>query len=210
MKKYLFLSLCAFLSACATKEIISPDEYDPTKHARLRIFAVNGNGAGFYVGIDCKNNKNGSHIIVAGLDKFLGVEKQKRIGMTQTKASDIAQANNNMFSEYIIPAGMPVNIFPEVTHFKPSCPTAGKPCITTSENLCKWSREPNKFFALMDKISTFGLYDSDGYQKGDDRSFIPEAGKQYEYIPSGCSVTIKDITEEEPKIIPLTQRYRCK
>lgn len=88
--------------------------------------------------------------MVAGLDKFLGIEKQKRIGMTQTRASDIAQANNNMFSEYVIPAGKPVNIFPVVTQFKTSCPTPGKPCVVTSENMCKVTREPNKFFAFVE------------------------------------------------------------
>lgn len=209
MKKWIYLCCGLLLSGCTTKEVISPNNYDPTKHARLRIFAVNGNGAGFYVGIDCQSNKRGTHIMVAGLDKFLGIEKQKRIGMTQTRASDIAQANNNMFSEYVIPAGKPVNIFPVVTQFKTSCPTPGKPCVVTSENMCKVTREPNKFFAFVDRVATFGLYQSDGSRQGDERSFIPEAGKQYEYIPSGCAVNINDVTEEETKSVDLSRLYRC-
>lgn len=213
MKKLFYLLCGLVLSGCATKEIIPAEEYDPTQHARIRIFAFNGNGAGFYVGMDCKDNPKGTHIMAAGLDKLLGVgQTQKRIGMTQTRASDIAQADNYIFSEYVIPAGKPVNIFPELAQFKNYCPTAGKPCTVTSENLCKRSREPSKFFAVMDKIRSIGIfsiYNSDGSRIGDDRSFIPQAGKQYEYIPSGCTVNINDITEEETQPVSLNKVYRC-
>lgn len=210
MKKLFYLLCGLVLSGCATKEIIPAEEYDPTQHARIRIFAFNGNGAGFYVGMDCKDNPKGTHIMAAGLDKLLGVgQTQKRIGMTQTRASDIAQADNYIFSEYVIPAGKPVNIFPGLTRFKTSCPTAGKPCTVTSEDLCKRTTKPSKVRTAIYKISTFGIYNGDGSQKGDDRSFIPEAGKQYEYIPSGCTVNINDITEEEIKPVTLSNVYQC-
>lgn len=210
MKKWFYL-FCALLSGCATEEIIPAEDYDPSKHARIRIFAVNGNSAGFYVGVDCEANPKGTRIMTAGLDKILGMgQVQKRIGMTQTQASDIAQANNKIFIEYVIPAGKPVNIFPELVQFKHNCSTAGKPCTIVSENLCKRNREPNKLFAVMDKIRTFGLYDGDGSQKGDERSFVPEAGRQYEYIPNGCNVNISDITEEELQLVPLNNVFRCK
>lgn len=210
MKKWCYLFCGLLLSGCATKDIIPAEEYDPTKHARIRIFAFNGNGAGFYVGMDCKENPKGTHIMAAGLDKLLGVgQSQKRIGMTQTRASDIAQTDNYIFSEYVIPAGKPVNILPALTRFKTSCPTAGKPCTVTSEDLCQRTAKPSKLRTAIYKISTFGIYDGDGSQSGDERSFIPQAGKQYEYIPSGCAVNINDITEEETQPVPLNKLYRC-
>lgn len=210
MKKFFYLLCGLVLSGCATKEIIPAEEYDPTQHARIRIFAFNGNGAGFYVGMDCKDNPKGTHIMAAGLDKLLGVgQTQKRIGMTQTRASDIAQADNYIFSEYVIPAGKPVNIFPELTQFKTSCSTPGKPCTVTSQNLCKRTTKPSKVVAAIYKIATFGIYNGDGSQSGSDLSFIPEAGKQYEYIPSGCTVNINDITEEEIKPVTLSNVYQC-
>lgn len=210
MKKLFYLLCGLVLSGCATKEIIPAEEYDPTQHARIRIFAFNGNGAGFYVGMDCQDNPKGTHIMAGGLDKFLGVgQTQKRIGMTQTRASDIAQADNYIFSEYVIPAGKPVNIFPVLTQFKNSCPTPGKPCTVTSQNLCKRTTKPSKVVAAIYKIATFGIYNGDGSQPGSDLSFIPEAGKQYEYIPSGCTVNINDITEEETQPVPLNNVYRC-
>ncbi|WP_324683076.1 hypothetical protein [Bibersteinia trehalosi] len=210
MKKWCYLFCGLLLSGCATKDIIPAEEYDPTKHARIRIFAFNGNGAGFYVGMDCKENPKGTHIMAARLDKLLGVgQTQKRIGMTQTRASDIAQTDNYIFSEYVIPAGKPVNILPALTRFKTSCPTAGKPCTVTSEDLCQRTTKPSKVRTAIYKITTFGIYDGDGSQSGDERSFIPQAGKQYEYIPSGCKVNINDITEEEIQPVSLNKVYRC-
>ena len=39
------LMLAMLLTGCATKEIINPQEYDATKHARIRIFNI-GNDHG--------------------------------------------------------------------------------------------------------------------------------------------------------------------
>lgn len=203
--RYLFVIFTVLLSACSTKQVIDPKDYDPTQHARLRIFSFNGSGAGFYVGIDCENNKSGTHIMPMGLDGLFGSKesKQKRIGMTQTKRMDKAQAENGVFSEYVIPAGKPVNIFPSLTQWENVCITPGKPCTVRSKNLCELPSDGSWFT----KVMTLGLYD--GKTKGDVRSFVPQAGKQYEYSPTGCDVSISDITEEQIQPVELSLMYRC-
>lgn len=203
--RYLSVMFILLLSACSTKAVIDPKNYDPTQHARLRIFSFNGSGAGFYVGIDCENNKSGTHILPMGLDSLWGSKesKQTRIGMIQTKPMDKAQVENGVFGEYVIPAGKPVNIFPSLTEWENVCVTPGKPCTVRSKNLCKLPSDGN----LFTKVMTLGLYD--GKTVGDVRSFVPQAGKQYEYVPTGCNISISDITEEEIQAVTLSFMYRC-
>lgn len=215
-KIFKILPLVMLLGSCSVSEVINPDEYDAAKHSRLRIFSHGSNAAAFFIGVDCETNKKGTRVLADGVDVFIGAQdKQKRIGMTQTDATDYAQSKGGIFKEYVIPAGKVVNIIPSHQISQTVCRVAGKPCTVETKELCQYgvgdnvvSKGINSIRKLFIRTITLGATDG-GKPRDDSRSFIPEAGKQYEYVPNGCSVVITDITEEKVTIVNTSPFYQC-
>ena len=221
MKKYwIILSLIALITGCrATSEIINPEEYDATKHARVRVFASGEQGAMIYlnVGVDCETNKEGTFIRPDGW--FNSVN---RIGMTQTAATDKAQMKGIKFREFVIPAGKVVNITPADFTAVRYCGKVGQPCNIHQKQICEYGPRKKQENILLrglvatldtiEKITTLGNAkdESDESKRSDDRrSFIPQAGHQYEFNPVGCGIIVKDITEEEITEVKLSPYYQC-
>lgn len=206
------LSLVVLITGCrATSEIINPEEYDATKHARVRVFASGEQGAQIHLNIDvdCNTNKEGTPIKPDGW--FNSVN---RIGMTQTAATDKAQVKGIKFREFVIPAGKVVNITPADFTYVRYCGKVGQPCNSYPKQICEYG--PLKRNILLDgltvigKIATFGMAPADESKRRDDRrSFIPQAGHQYEFNPVGCGIIVKDITEEEITEVKLSPYYQC-
>lgn len=210
MKKiWVILSLVCVLAGCATSEVINPEEYDATKHARIRIFATGDGGSTVraIVGIDCDTNKKGTPISPDGW--FSGCN-QHRIGMTQTEETDKAQKNGDKFREYVIPAGKVVNLSPSQQISQTVCRVAGQPCQVGTKQLCEYGPiegfDPIRKF--LTKVISLGATDG-GERRNDRASFIPQAGHQYEIKPAGCALFLKDITEEEVKAVNLSSFYQC-
>lgn len=227
MKKiWVILSLVCVLAGCATSEVINPEKYDATKHARLRILDT-GDSPSIHI-VDCDSKEQYMRLSATGW-----FNKSNRIGMTQTAATDKAQQNGGKFREYVIPAGKAININPSSLSYTSTCDTKGR-CVMTPKQLCEYPSRPSKGIIGkgLDAVSkgidavgngfnsvkrsvlrtiTNGLYsDDEEPKKRDDRaSFIPQAGHQYEYSPQGCSVVIKDITEEEITNVPHSPYYNC-
>lgn len=163
------LMFAMLLTGCATKEIINPQEYDATKHARIRIFNI-------------------------GKDGEINVKKKE----------------NYTFREYVIPTDKIINLSPSHQISKTVCRVAGKPCQTETTQLCQYG--PIAGYDTIRKflIKTITLGATDGGERQDDRaSFIPKAGHQYEIKPMGCSVVLKDITEENITNVSLSPYYKC-
>ena len=201
------LMLAMLLTGCATKEIINPQEYDATKHARIRIFNIGKDGEINVKIMDCEKDKKGIHLRPTGWFNGSG---QHRIGMTQTEDSDIAQKENYTFREYVIPTDKIINLTPSHQISKAVCHVAGKPCQTETTQLCQYG--PIAGYDTIRKflIKTITLGVTDGGERRDDRaSFIPKAGHQYEIKPMGCSVVLKDITEENITNVSLSPHYKC-
>lgn len=183
MSRIIIVLLNLVLVACAgTREVIPAEQYDAVQHARLRVFAMNGLGAGFSF-LDCDGKQQRSMFLM-GLKELLGDNKKNRvrIGMTQTPNTDLAERNNILYREFVIPTNQIVKIVPSVVHFVSKCQDAGKPCTVESKQQCK-----NK----------------------DIRYFAPKPGQQYEFMPMGCAVTLLNITEEEIVKEPTYARFSC-
>ncbi|WP_439328267.1 hypothetical protein [Lonepinella sp. BR2357] len=207
MMKKLIFSLCILLlTACSAKEIVSPEGYDPTQHARIRIF----DGAGYYVDIDCKENKGGTHIFTSELSWFSNkTDSQGRIiiGMPNSPNTVNAEKNDLTYREYVVHANLPINIYPSVRVVdRTVCPGGNKPCYQVTKDLCH--RGESDLEAML--INTIFRTDLATKENDSRRSFIPQAGQQYDIVPNGCSVTLYNISQDEPKKEPLSPVYQCK
>lgn len=135
-KMWRILPLAMLLVGCATKEVINPQEYDATKHARLRVFDTSDNPSIHIV--DCNSKEKYTRLSTTGW-----FNKSNRIGMTQTAETDNAQQNGGKFREYVIPAGEVLNITPSSLSYTSTCDSKGQ-CVMTSKQLCEYPVSPPK------------------------------------------------------------------
>ena len=193
MIKKLFYILPLFISACSnwtsTKEYISPTEYNPQKHARIRLIGGNDRPAIIVVGGFCKTNSNTDTINVGGFDDAIGDPQKKilRLGMQATENSQIAEKSKLVYRELIIPADTAITIIPYISQSKMKCTQSGV-CFIETTNSCI-GQAPNSKWWLP-------IYSSTYYWK----SFFPKAGHDYEYDSKSCHVQLWDITQEPEKL----------
>lgn len=201
MKRLLILLfLCStLLASCSnwtsTKEYISPSEYDPQKHARIRLIGGNNRPAIISVGSYCKTQSNADLINVGGFDDDIGNKEKKivRLGMQKTERSQQAEQAKLVYRELIIPADTAITFIPYITTSKMECSKPGV-CFIQSNNICV-AKDPNSKW-------WFPSYSPFYYWK----AFFAKAGQDYEYDAKSCQVELWDITNK-PEKVPL---HKCK
>lgn len=176
MKKLLFTLSIVALSACQSTELSTQNKpYDPQTDARIRIFGQNGRPSSMKVEI----NGQIEQITVGGgagqaAASLLGVKSNEMIGMPATALSkDPSQLSNigssAFFKEFVVPAGKEVTV---------------RNAIQTP---------PHKFSNVSTGITTISYKNC----SGDEITFVPMAGKDYEVAPSPnldhCGVSVYEI-----------------
>ncbi len=176
MKKLLFALLAISLSACQSTDLSIKDKsYNPSTDARVRIFGQNGRPSSMKVEINGQIEK----ITVGGsagqaMASLLGMKGNEPIGMPETPLSkDPSQLSNigsgAFFKEFVVPAGKEITV---------------KNSIQTP---------PHKFENVATGITTVTYK----HCSGNEVTFVPVAGKDYEVAPSSnlehCGVLVYEI-----------------
>lgn len=210
MVKYLSLSLLTLGICACSSGMISPEQYDPTKHAKIRIFAYEQTYGLIHADIDCSSNKLGRDIQVGSeMVNIFSSEKIKTIGMKQTKNTE--QAGNGaelVYQEFIVEAGKPVNIEPYVVGVRTH--RVGLSQIGF-RNVCDKKDTEARAKKILNVILP-SLKNAELTEEHQ-RSFIPEAGHSYEYLPAyqRCDgMKVLDISRDSNTPVSLSEKFICK
>lgn len=200
---FIAIFLLCGLSACSnwtsTKSYIPAEQYDPAKHARLRLIGWNGNPAIAFVGSYCKAKGGSGQLNVGGFDDAIGSAKDKivRIGMPETKNSREAEQKELVYREFVIPADEAITFIPTVAVTSWSCPGNGQPCHLHSKNSCTYKERVDDILDLFLPRVITNYYWS---------SFIPKAGQDYEFMGGSCRSTVSNISSTPIE----TKVYQCR
>ncbi|WP_443090881.1 hypothetical protein ACTUM7_06855 [Basfia succiniciproducens] len=177
MKKLSLALSILLLAGCMGTELSTKDKtYNASTDARIRIFGQNGRPSTLTI----EHNGNKEKITIGGgvgqaFSSLVGAKGNESIGMPESVYSkDPSQFSNigstPFFKEFIIPANAKVNVKNEIM----SAPHVFKD-VTTGK-------------------TTTTYYKCSG---GKEISFVAEAGKNYEVIPSSstneCGVTLNEL-----------------
>ena len=212
MKKYLSIALASLGIVACSSGHIAPEQYDATKHAKIRIFSYEQTYGLVHANIDCASNKNGTDIQVGSeMVNIFSKEKVKTIGMKQTENSQRAgkDPQDLAYQEFIVEAGKPVNIEPYVVGVKANGIGFSQ---VGFRNACDMKESGSNSKKILSVILPTLKKDEPEWVQDYQRSFVPEAGHSYEYLPAyqRCDqVSIVDISGEKPVSVPVNKKFIC-
>ncbi|WGE50542.1 hypothetical protein NYR68_09780 [Actinobacillus equuli subsp. haemolyticus] len=203
-KKFIFTTIVAIaITGCSST--ITLDQYDATKHAKIRIFGKPNVLGIIHSNIDCKNNPDGSKLEVGGMKDSILSTRQKSMKMPETEGTKNPRGDT-YYQEFIVEANKPINIEPYIQAFDRSSLTAFQG--PKMRNACDASKPE----ILKKAWRALGLPESVINTPESQRSFIPKAGHNYEYYPhiQDCGITLIDITATPYNQVTLSPKYMCK
>ena len=184
MKKFILIALTMSLTGCLGTELSTSNKpYNPQSDARIRLYGQNGR----YSTMSLMINGKKEEITVGGglkqaFSSMVGTKENESIGMPATPLSKDPSAHSKLlsavfFKEFVIPANGVITV---------------NNIISAPQNP-SLNSEFTKFFSEYITIDVNTVKNC----SGNEISFIPQAGKDYEVAPvssgKNCGVTVYEI-----------------